>query len=170
MTKTHPQFSSLLLTLVAGVLLFTAPSSAAAQQDGSDPDRAGVLEARAETLGTDEAQFARAAGLFRRAANLRDDADPRKVENLLNAARFSHYAGRSARAIDDAATAARVALRQGDVVRAGHAYLDAAWLARESGKSQQMNSFIQEALLLSNSPLLARADRSGLLMRIGDAA
>lgn len=161
---------ALLLALVAGASFAWTPAPVLAQQDGVDLERAEALEARAEAMSLEEGRYARAAGLFRRAASFRDDADPQKVENLMNAARFSHYAGRNARALEDAQQAARLAQRQGDVVRAGHAYLDAAWLAAKSGERERMQDFVQEALLLAQSPLLAQSDRSAILRRVGEAA
>ena len=131
--------------------------------------KATELEARAWALRDLMDERETAARLYRQAADLRPDHDPQKVQNLRQASRMSHYAGRSDRAVRDAETAARAALRQGDVIEAGQAYVDAAWLSAQIGDRSRTEEFLKEARLLAASPLLAQEERQNLLRRIDEA-
>lgn len=129
--------------------------------------RAMEFEARAAALVESGGNLARAAGLYRRAAELRPDSDPEKVMNLIQAARLNHHAGRNDRGAADAAEAARVAHRQGDLVRAAHAYLDAAIMRAHSGDAEGAHRMMEEAILLSEAPLLPEAERTRIRNRVG---
>jgi tetratricopeptide (TPR) repeat protein len=140
-----------------------------ATQLSAEVEEAAALEARAWALRDLMDERHEAARLYRKAAELRPDHDPQKVQNLREAARMSHYAGRSDRAIRDAEAAATAALRQGDVIEAGQAYVDAAWLAAQTGDRDRTEALLQEARLLASSPLLAQEERQDLLRRIDTA-
>ena len=152
---------ALSMILAAGVIPLAAQDAAPEAEE-----RALALKAQAEGYLEAPNRVERAADLYRRAAELRSDADPRKVENLQMAARLSFYAGKGEKALADQAAAAMLATRQGDVIRAGHAWLDAAWVAVEIGKAERAEEYTAEARLLTTSPLLAESDRSAIHARI----
>lgn len=128
------------------------------------------LEARAEALKDRVDRRARAAQLYRQAADLRPADDPRRVTNLRHAARMNFYAGRVEAAIRDAHDASQAALRQGDLMEAAHAYLDAAWLAAGEGQVERAEGWVEEARILATSPLLAEAQQEEILSRMRGAA
>jgi hypothetical protein len=136
----------------------------------SNPERAAELEAQAWEMRDQINQRKQAARLYRQAAELRHDSDPMKVQSLRNASRMNFYAGRTNRALGDAAEAAQLALRQGDVVAAAHVHLDAAWLALEMGDSVSAEQHLADARLLAASPLLAQAQRADLMIRLAAPA
>lgn len=135
-----------------------------------DPDvrRAQELEARAWSYRHLVEERERAAALYREAAELRPADDPMKARNLRDAARMAHYAGDDRQALADAEAAARAALRRGDLMTAGEAYLDAAWLAARRGDAERTERFLDDTRLLATSPHLCREERERLLSRIAD--
>lgn len=168
MTRSTPKAMGLLLALAASAALLLAPAPATGAMVQAEPDveKAEKLEALAEALMDDTREWKKAANLLREAATYREDADARKVTNFIGAARLAHYGGDVNRARKDMASAAQLALRQGDVLQASHSYLDAAWLAKQARDPERAKHFLEEARLLANSPLLAQADRLGILNRI----
>jgi hypothetical protein len=151
---------------VASLIVAAGALPLAAQDAEPDIERAEALEARAASMLENLERPNRAAGLYRQAAGIRGDSDAMKVENLRMASRLGYYAGRQRRAMQDAAAAAHLALRQGDVISASHAYLDAAWIAVEIGEPQRAEHFVREARILTASPLLAEAEREAIRARI----
>ena len=145
------------------------PAVSASQAARANPatEKARELEAAARALEGDHAQLGRAAELLRAAAELREDGDPKKLENLTRAASFNHYAGRDRRAYRDLVEAAEVAARQGRVAEAASVRLDAAWMARNLGQSERVIEHVEAARLLAGSPLLDGQTRADLLTRIG---
>ncbi|TVP45126.1 MAG: hypothetical protein EA350_09980 [Gemmatimonadales bacterium] len=143
-------------------------SALASPSPGSSPERAAELEARAREMMALVDRQKDAARLFREAADLREDGDPLKVESLRNASRSNFYAGRTNRALSDAAEAARLALRQGDVVAAAHVHVDAAWIALELGDNSTAAQHAEDARMLAASPLLTRAQRMDLMIRLAE--
>jgi hypothetical protein len=154
---------------VSAQAISTEPAPASAPEIDRNMEKAAELEARAWALRDLMDQRSKAANLYRQAAALRPDHDPKKVESLRQASRMHHYADRVNRAADDAAQAARVALRQGDLMEAADAYMDAAWLAGRLGDETRTAQYLEEARLLTNSPLLAHAQREEILRRLEDA-
>lgn len=151
-------------TLAPGSMTLGAPVGSADPR--VDVTRAERLEARADALADRMDRRAQAARLYREAAGLRPAEDPQRVANLRNAARMSFYAGQLPAAERDAHEASQAALRQGDLVEAAHAYLDAAWLAARRGQAEQAERWIEEARLLSASPLLAQAQQEAIRSRM----
>lgn len=147
----------------------TDPTPVSAPEIDQNIEKAAELENRAWALRDLLDQRSKAAKLYREAAALRPDHDPRKVQNLRQASRMHHYADRAGPAADDAAEAARVALRQGDLMEAAEAYMDAAWLSGQLGDATRTARYLEEAKLLTNSPLLAQAQREEILRRLEDA-
>ncbi len=147
-------------------LLTTASFPALATPDTGEAER---IEAQADALKDRVDRRARAARLYRQAADLRPADDPQRVTNLRHASRMNYYAGRTAAAIRDAHDASQAALRQGDLMEAAHAYLDAAWLAAGEGQGERAEAWIEEARLLASSPLLAVAQQEEILGRMRDS-
>jgi len=175
-----PRIAALAATLPLALLLLAPPAPVEASTvslagetrmetaapSTASPERAAELEARAWEMRDQVNQRKQAARLYRQAADLRDDSDPMKVQSLRNASRMNFYAGRTNRALSDAAEAAQLALRQGDVVAAAHVHMDAAWLALEMGDSVTAEQHLGDARLLAASPLLAQAQRADLMVRL----
>jgi hypothetical protein len=155
--------------LLASAALFLPPG-ASGQAQAFDPDRAATLEAEARALHDLPPRWNDAARLYREAAELREDDDEVKVHNLRMATRMAHYAGRQREALENAEAAGRLALRRGELVEAGQALADAAYLAHVTGNRDRAHALSEEVRLLAGSPLLAAADREHLLRRIGEAA
>jgi len=143
---------------------------AAPGPDPIDLARALELEARAWSLRDRMDRRSAAARLLREAADLRPAEDPERVRNLREASSMNFHAGHLAQAATDAGDAAKAALRQGDVLQAAHAYLDAAWMAAEDGRTARALAFVEEAMLLTASPLLGDEDRERILVRIRTGA
>lgn len=137
---------------------------------GPDIERALKLEAQAMAYLDKPDKNGAMASLLERAAEYREDADPHKVENLRNASRLHYYAGNLRRAENAAQRAAGLALRQGDVVEASHAYLDAALLASEQGNAERAHKWVDEVRMLAQSPLLDAESRAQIESRMQDAA
>lgn len=175
----HRRHSGLTTTLAAAALLglTVVPADARAavpeaavvpSQAHADPDidRALELEARAQAYADLPDEHHRVAGLLVQAAEYREDSDPHKVENLRTAARLYWYRDRFRQAESAAVDAAELARRQGDVVQAGHAYLDAALVAAERGAAESAHRWVAEAQMLADSPLLDAEARAGLMDRV----
>src|SRR5215218_5277064 len=75
-------------------------------------------------------------------------------------------AGDRSGARTDMAHAADRALARGDLREAALAYLDAAWIAQEQQKPNQVWEFGHRAEILAASPLLSELDRGAILQRI----
>jgi len=166
------------VALAATLLLaghVSAQSIPAEQAPATDPGNdqnievAQELEARAWALRDLLDRRSKAAELYQDAAALRPDHDPKKVQNLREASRMHFYGDRADRAVQVAAEAARAALRQGDIMEAADAYVDAAWLSGRLGDATRTAEYLEEARLLKNSPLLADAQREGILRRLEGA-
>jgi hypothetical protein len=111
----------------------------------------------------------RAATMHEREAALRVEADPLKIEALDLAARLYSYSGDHERGTALMEKAARSALLRGDVMRAAHSYLDAAFMALKLKNGERAANLIHEADLLALSPLLSVADKDAIVRRINPA-
>ena len=107
-----------------------------------------------------------AARLHRRSAEFRAAEDPRASQSLAEAAALAYAAGDRSGARTDMARAAERALARGDLRAAALAYLDAAWIAQEQEKPNQVWEFGHRAEILASSPLLSESDRGVILQRI----
>lgn len=130
-------------------------------------DRAVKLEALAAEASLDLQTFEQAAELYREASKLRG-ASPESVRNDIRAAHLSYYLGDEGDAIGGLEDAARAALSWDDVTTAARTFLDAAWVAQEDGRIRTAIHLAREAEALSDSPLMARAERNEILERIAD--
>jgi hypothetical protein len=154
----------------AMVLLATAglPASAAAQYRLPtivSTVKADSLHAAAVQVGQ-AGRYRDAARLYRRSAEFRAAEDPVGVRCLTEAAALAYAAGDHSAARQDMARAAEQALTQGDLKAAALAYLDAAWIAQEQQKPNQVWELGHRAEILAASPLLSESDRDTILRRI----
>lgn len=131
--------------------------------------KADALRRQAESLYDQPRRYRRAAGLHEREAQLRSPYDAERIKALAQAARLYSYLGDAARARELMQRSARSALQRGDVTRAAHAFLDAAFLAMRERDLNLGLDLARQAELLSESPLLSEADRNAILRRIDPA-
>ena len=107
-----------------------------------------------------------AARLYRRAAEFRAAEDPLGSRCLKEAGALAYASGDRSLARTDMARAADRALARGDLREAALSYLDAAWIAQEQEKPNQVWEFGHRAEILAASPLLTESDRGAILQRI----
>jgi hypothetical protein len=107
-----------------------------------------------------------AARLYRRSAEFRAAEDPLGSQCLTTAAALAYAAGDRSGARTDMAKAAERSLARGDLRAAALAYLDAAWIAQEQEKPDQVWELGHRAEILAASPLLSESDRGAILQRI----
>lgn len=155
---------------IALVLLATAgiPASAAAQYRLPtivSSAKADSLHEAALRLATAK-RWSDAARLHRRSAEFRAAEDPLGSQCLSEAAALVYAAGDRSAARSDMVKAAERALVRGDLRGAANAYLDAAWIAQEQKKTNQVWEFGHRAEILAASPLLSESDRGAILRRI----
>jgi hypothetical protein len=131
--------------------------------------RADALHERAAALFTRPDRYTEAAVLLARAAHLRSPADPTAVSEFVVAAKLYAYADQVGIARTTMEIAAERALAHGEVARAAHVYLDAAFLAIRLKQWQRVRDLSARAERLAASPHLEAADRTGILMRINPA-
>jgi hypothetical protein len=159
----------------AVVLIAVSGAGAQAQQAGQVQPTADVnvradkFKQSAEALYGEPRRLRRAAELHEQEAALRSAADPLQVEALDRAARLYTYVGEPDKGHVLMEKAARLALRRGDVVRAAHAFIDAAFMALRIQDVKLANTLTKEADLLAMSPLLPPADKLATVKRIDPA-
>jgi len=154
--------SSTVLCAAAAVAM-AAP--AAAQQ--IDDRRADSLHAAAVELHQYPDRLVEAARLHQQGAALRAPEDPRAVNCLALAGHLLYYAkrpGEARKVMEEAADRAR---NRGDVAVAAQIYVYAALIANSDHNAREAVRLIQQAEVLSASPLLAASDRKNIEARIG---
>ena len=127
------------------------------------------LRSRAEALYQNQSRLREAAQLHEKEAAVRSASDPEAVVALEQAARLYAYTGNPARGRVLMQRAAERALRSGEVLRAAHAYIDAAFLALREKDVERAYTYTTQADLLARSPHLLAADRAGIVRRIDPA-
>jgi hypothetical protein len=173
MTHTIHRFAFLaILAALAG-----APTQARAQQRAqgafvspdvpTGPPAAQELERRATVLLSAGHDWDQAAGLFRRAAELRGGGDLESADNLRLAGYLEFYRGRSKAAVTSLTRAGETFLALGDVERAAQVFIDAAWVAVQAKMPLDARSLSERGRLLTQSPLLGAANRTALVRRLG---
>ena len=128
------------------------------------------LRQQAVALYDKPTQLRRAALLHEREAAQRNPADPQLVEALDRAARLHSYKGDHARGRELMQKAARYALERGDVTRAAHAYVDAAFIALRDRDVASSKVLVERAERLASSPLLERAQKDAIARRVYGSA
>jgi hypothetical protein len=111
-------------------------------------------------------RWGQAAVLYRRSAEFRAAEDPQGSRSLSEAAALAYAAGDRSGARGDLARAAERSLMRGDLKQAAMSYLDAAWIAQEQRKQEQVWDLGHRAEILADSPLLSGNDRRDILRRI----
>jgi hypothetical protein len=154
-----------------GLLLLTLglPATAAAQYQLPalvSSFKADSLHEAAVTLALTSHRWRDAASLHRRSASLRSADDPLAYRCLTEAAALAYASKDRSAARADMAQAATQALARGDLRAAADAYLDAAWIAQEQGKTRQVWELGHRAEMLASSPYLSVSDRTAILRRI----
>ena len=143
-------------TMAFFTLALTAPflgSGAAQAQNGNS----GVAELRAdaEALYTaPRAQWGRVVALHEQAARMAPLDDPGRVEDLWMAGTVSAGLGRQAEAAALLSQAGEAALEFGDLFRAGHAFVLAAYAAAKAGDLDTAKHLRAHAVILAESTLL----------------
>jgi len=155
---------------IAMVLLATVGMPAAASAQYHLPtivstDKADSLH-NAAVQDAQTGRWRQAASLYRRSAEFRAVEDPLGSYCLTQAAAVAYAAGDRSAARNDMAHAAERALARGDIKSAAMAYLDAAWIAQEQKKQDQVWNLGHRAEILATSPLLSETDRSAIQRRI----
>jgi hypothetical protein len=157
---------------VLGFALALTAVPASGQQFASveiDPARAAQLEAEAEELMADQADWKKAEKLLREAAALRPAGDALAVKDLLAAAKLMYYGGRERSAMRQLEDVGQRALTEGNVLTAAHAFADAAWIAKDNGHGTKALELADRAQRLANSPLIDESERQELLERFTGA-
>jgi hypothetical protein len=131
--------------------------------------RADELEAAATALSNSPREWRTKAQLHRRAAALRGD-DPQAAQSWRLAAWAYSAVGDlgNARVMMERA-AARAAAR-GDVELAANSYVDAALIAVEAKRNDQVPALLRKTLLLLGSPVFPADRRADVLWRMGGEA
>jgi hypothetical protein len=111
-----------------------------------------------------------AAGLYRRAAELRGAEDPRSAMDLRLAGYIDYYREHGQAALVSLTESGESFLALGDVQGAADAFIDGAWVAAQLGMSAEARALADRARLLTRSPLLAPAERFALARRLGVTA
>ncbi len=149
--------------LIAGFGLVLVSVNAGAAQC---PD---VLESRAAALVQGKTAYARAAGVYRKAAALRVPEDAQAVRDLKLAGLLYANAGdlrRAGRALEQAG---EQALGQGDFGAAADAYTDAAFIAARMG-SGRAPMLAHRALWLADQEGVSAGQRALVQQRLRPAA
>ena len=165
------------VTAVSALVLFSVTGVSAQEQiraklpsiEVLPNPAADKLQSEAEALYAVPGRLRKAANLHEQEAKARTIADVRHVEALARAAQLYFYAGDAWRSRELMEKAARTALQRGDVLRAAHAFLDAAYIAVKGRDGERALELTHQAELLSLSPLIAASDRVAIVRRIDPA-
>jgi hypothetical protein len=146
------------------------PASDPAAPDRSRENaRADELEASAAALYNSPREWQTVAQLHRRAAGIRGD-DPRAVQSWLKAAWAYSAVGDLGNAQAMMERAAERAAAGGDVGQAANSYVDAALIAVEEKRGDQVPGLLRKTLLLLGSPQFPADRRADVLWRMGGEA
>jgi hypothetical protein len=128
------------------------------------------LEERAQDLLGNRDRYSEAARLLVRAAEMREQGDPKRIANFRLAGRLQFYARSIPRARSLFERAAAEALAVGHVFEAADALLDASSVSFDLRDYPAASDLLRRAELLALSPLLTSEERAFLERRInGDA-
>lgn len=160
---------NLVFGALVGAFFCVAPLSAQVRSaEGEvDVERAVSLEQEADRLSEDIEQFKAAAKRYRKAARLRAADDAMAVADLIKASRLFYYDRDLSAAYVTTVEAAERAAAIGDVVNAGHAFVDAAHIAIERRDREGAIRNLERGRLLTRSPHLTMTDRRQLAGRLG---
>ena len=139
----------------------------AVTRDARNNARADTLESWADRFYNTPRQWARAAQLYERAAQLRGD-NPRAVTSWRLAAWLYSAARDPGKARVMMEHAAESAAAGGDVERAADSYIDAALIALTSRRVDRVPGLLHRTRVVLGSPLLSAERRAAILRRIGE--
>jgi hypothetical protein len=123
------------------------------------------LHAAAVTLSRQVGRLGDAARLHHQSAMLRSADDSLGFRCLRAAANLSYVDHDLSNARSSMTQAAAQALARGDLVSAAHAYADAASVASEQRRKDEVWKLGRQAEVLAGSPLLSRGQRASILHR-----
>ena len=147
-------------------LALSAPAVQAAPAGPEEDAR--QLEIQARQLAENHQAYRQAAELYRKAAKLYGPSLEAAAAHA-QAGKMAFY-DRDNRATDDMKRAGDMAAEFGHVALAAESYLDGAWLAQREGLLQMAVDLATRADRLTESPLLAEAERDALKRRIAERA
>ncbi|MGE0160239.1 MAG: hypothetical protein AB7T31_12585 [Gemmatimonadales bacterium] len=169
--------SNIRIALFAIFATLVGPSTQAQAQDvfvslelPARPAAAVEMEQQADDLLVAGRGWERAAGLYRRAAELRGSDDVKSADNLRMAGYLQFYRGRPKAAVLTLMQAGEAFLALGDVERAAEAFIDGAWVATRADMPVEARDLRERGRLLTRSPLLQVEDRTALVRRLGETA
>jgi hypothetical protein len=171
MRARRQQWSSAAILAIAASMVVPAGGAAQGQASwilnrGAGSVMADDLHARAASLFTRPDRYRVAADLLVRAAQVRAEDDAASVNELIVAGKLYAYANSIGTARRTLEEAAERALRFGDVVRAAHASLDAAFLAIQQADRNGVRELSARAERLAAAPHLSDTQRADILSRI----
>ena len=171
MRARRQQWSSAAILAVAASMVLPAGGTAQVQASwiltrGSGSALADELHERAAALFTQPDRYREAGNLLVRAAHARAEDDVASVNELIVAGKLFAYANSIGIARRTLEEAAERALRFGDVVRAAHASLDAAFLAIQQADRNGVRELSARAERLAAAPHLSDTQRADILSRI----
>jgi hypothetical protein len=166
-TKTRLAFIAIIATSAATSHQVQAQSAFAALDVSVRPAAAEEMEQRAHDLVLTGHGWEQAAGLYRRAAELRGTDDVKSADNMRLAGYIHYYRGRSQASVLALTHAGEAFLALGDVEGAAEALIDGAWVATQAGMSTPALALAERARRLTRSPLLQPEERSALARRLG---
>lgn len=165
----RPVFGAFLALASAASLLPTSLASQAACQADSpatDPARAESMYQKAKSLMAKQSGWEGAAFRFERSARLRPWCDPEVFDSFMLAARLYDHLNKFEAARMDFEAAAENARRNGRIMDAATAYLDAALAAVQADYQEGAVEAVRNAEALAQSPGLSEADRAAIMNRI----
>lgn len=127
--------------------------------------RADSLHEAADRMAFTTRRWRDAASLHRQSAAIRSAEDSLGYRCLTNAAHLSFASNDLAGAQRDMIDAAAQAIARGDVRQAAHAYANAAWVAKERNRENEVWQLGRQAEVLASSPLLDSEQRLEILNR-----
>lgn len=158
--------------VLAAALVQAMTATASAQSVNTEPgdridiERAMRLEAEASSLFDQRNDLDKAARKLRAAARLRPSDDRRALQLLRRAGVLAFHATDFRASRQALLEQAERALSLGEVSIAAHAFIDAAFAAKELNDVAAFD-YIERARLLSTSTLIAANERAILAKRIG---
>ncbi len=158
---------AIVTTLPAMPIRTQAQDTFAALDVSTSPAPAEEMEALAYDMILSGRGWESAAGLYRRAAELRGTGDPRSALDLRLAGYIYYYRSRGAAAVVSLTESGEAFLSLGDVQGAAEAFIDGAWVAAQLGMSAEAMVLAERAKLLTRSPLLPADERFALARRLG---
>jgi hypothetical protein len=168
-TRIHLMLTAALVAAAGTPEQGSGQSARAVYDPDVDAVRAEVLHTRATELFTSPPRYAEAAALLVRAARLRDPDDRTSIHDLVVAAKLYAYAKHPRAARGTMEEAAARALQFGELDRAAHAYIDAAYIAMTQKNWNAARMLCERAERVAASPHLVQTQRDDIKARLRPA-